>query len=1172
MKNLFTLLVTLCATSIMSVATAQCNIVAVEDPSSHYEPTQILNGSFEQTPWMSYYLGGVLYDSYEHRYGEGSWTPIDYSIPNGTNEGWNTSENEVQGGTLFEAGGGQAEMNAVNSAVLYQDLYSNGGDVIRWRLGHKARHDYGDTQQDMRVEVGAPNYSGGAIVYPHGVNDDIDTEINSETQVIYRSSGVTMVGSAFGSGEDLQNLSLDRWSQYDKFYYTSGIYAVPDNQPVTRFGFVAEDVGDQQSGGNYLSGISFSTLIGDVTATYGAGNSVIISGYWGETTSSKKLVVEIGGGQSFEVDMSGVAGKNFTVTIPPSCIGTTLTTVTFYHEDYESAKRTIGVNYPITATAADVNVTHDGNPHGITPIVTEPASGYTIQYGTSYGGITLDNLSYTDVGSYPIYYAVSKPGYTTFKGMATVNILPIMYDLNLAIDGPGMGAVDVQNVLFSDDFESGVLNLSDEWTNDATRPWVIEGNSLRSGNKNQNSTSSTLRATYTFTHDGSISFRYRVYSESCCDKGYFRIDGATKLNKGGDIGWTPSSFAVTAGTHTFEWEYTKDVSVSSGDDGFFIDDIFIRESLPFASSIELEENTTIELGATAADGFRFVNWTDEGANELGTENSLSFTMNGNRTVNANFEPDDFAVTLEAGTEDAAHWTISANPAVAGTTVTLTYNGAKKVKSVSLKKVNQPAINVSNANRAEAFAEFNKTPRTKLVFTENLNFMDLTVSEGEIDMNGHSIVNNDALWYIPNNVLGKAITIKNGTLYHMDGMGGWDKFFYGTVILENITSTGTIFTDGHAYIIRGGTYEHIQNCKNNATPGTVTIYDGNFGRFNDNGSYTSGTFYLYGGKYKTDPTANPRATVVIPEGYEVVDNTDSDAATYPYIVKPHDPALIPPAFDWNLYETVKGSEWTFTMAGADVEVHVEYLTDVTLVDNDGDVSTQIATLYASNDAYAMTINRTIYADGCFNTICLPFGVSASELASPSNPLYGYEQLVSFSAAEVTGSGPSMFIDIYVESATAIEAGKPYLISYPSSHPNIVNPTFYPKCIMTETPGNVSHDGVTFQGMFAPVHIEPYTENRMEDYLFLGANDRLYWPADNDSYMRGFRAYFIVHRNTIPPSQAPHGTPARIMTTQQTPTEIENIDSPENDNQKIIRNGVLYILRGEKIYNAQGQLVK
>ena len=110
------------------------------------------------------------------------------------------------------------------------------------------------------------------------------------------------------------------------------------------------------------------------------------------------------------------------------------------------------------------------------------------------------------------------------------------------------------------------------------------------------------------------------------------------------------------------------------------------------------------------------------------------------------------------------------------------------------------------------------------------------------------------------------------------------------------------------------------------------------------------------------------------------------------------------------------------------------------------------------------------------------------------------------------------------------------------------------------------------MFAPVHIEPYTENRMEDYLFLGANDRLYWPADNDSYMRGFRAYFIVHRNTIPPSQAPHGTPARIMTTQQTPTEIENIDSPENDNQKIIRNGVLYILRGEKIYNAQGQLVK
>ena len=55
------------------------------------------------------------------------------------------------------------------------------------------------------------------------------------------------------------------------------------------------------------------------------------------------------------------------------------------------------------------------------------------------------------------------------------------------------------------------------------------------------------------------------------------------------------------------------------------------------------------------------------------------------------EPATYKITLAGGTEDADKWTISPNPAAAGSPVTATYNGTKKVKSVkAVKKAAPPA--------------------------------------------------------------------------------------------------------------------------------------------------------------------------------------------------------------------------------------------------------------------------------------------------------------------------------------------------------------------------------------------------------------------------------------------------------------------------------------------------
>ena len=148
----------------------------------------------------------------------------------------------------------------------------------------------------------------------------------------------------------------------------------------------------------------------------------------------------------------------------------------------------------------------------------------------------------------------------------------------------------------------------------------------------------------------------------------------------------------------------------------------------------------------------------------------------------------------------------------------------------------------------------------------------------------------------------------------------------------------------------------------------------------------------------------------------------------------------------------------------------------------------------------------------------------------------------------------------------------IITYPSSHGDIVDAVFSNVLITATEPGNVSANGVTFQGMFAPVHIPSYDPANTQDYLFLGANNELYWPSDDDSFMRGFRAYFIIDRNTITPAQAPKGSHARIVEREDNTTEIESIQSSAVSIQKVLRDGQLIIIRNGVEYNAKGQMIK
>ena len=72
---------------------------------------------------------------------------------------------------------------------------------------------------------------------------------------------------------------------------------------------------------------------------------------------------------------------------------------------------------------------------------------------------------------------------------------------------------------------------------------------------------------------GDITFYRQVSCESGFDELTFYIDGLEQGKWSGQEDWSEVSFQVREGTRTFKWAYSKDSSVSEGNDSAWIDDI-----------------------------------------------------------------------------------------------------------------------------------------------------------------------------------------------------------------------------------------------------------------------------------------------------------------------------------------------------------------------------------------------------------------------------------------------------------------------------------------------------------------------------------------------------------------------------------------------------------------------
>ena len=203
-----------------------------------------------------------------------------------------------------------------------------------------------------------------------------------------------------------------------------------------------------------------------------------------------------------------------------------------------------------------------------------------------------------------------------------------------------------------------------------------------------------------------------------------------------------------------------------------------------------------------------------------------------------------------------------------------------------------------------------------------------------------------------------------------------------------------------------------------------------------------------------------------------------------------------------------------------------------------------------------ISRSAMVANVWNTLCLPFDLEQSALGD------------GVDVQEMTDAsldGENLTITFSAHSG-ALEAGTPYLVK-PMNAINLSGE--YADKEITGEATAVEFGGVKLQGTFSPVAVTANDYNT----LFVGNEDgegnNLFYPSVN-GHLRGLRAHFKIVSST--PMSAPFRRARFVVNQKDVETGMESVQNSEISNQKIIRDGQLFIIRGDKMYNAQGQVIK
>lgn len=183
-------------------------------------------------------------------------------------------------------------------------------------------------------------------------------------------------------------------------------------------------------------------------------------------------------------------------------------------------------------------------------------------------------------------------------------------------------------------------------------------------------------------------------------------------------------------------------------------------------------------------------------------------------------------------------------------------------------------------------------------------------------------------------------------------------------------------------------------------------------------------------------------------------------------------------------------------------------------------------------------------GNYGTICLPNNGTMSNNAKLYDLEYFNSENSTLYLLEVNGN--------------AMVAGRPYIF-LPSE--TSIEVTYI---------DNTNATAGSYNGLVGSYTQETITANAENYILWQNA----YYLVNSTAYVGANRAY--IHMGSVPtaPQQtnAPRRRVAMNVYSEQTTTDMENVQGDNVQCTKVLIDGHLYILRGEKMYNVNGQVVK
>ena len=229
----------------------------------------------------------------------------------------------------------------------------------------------------------------------------------------------------------------------------------------------------------------------------------------------------------------------------------------------------------------------------------------------------------------------------------------------------------------------------------------------------------------------------------------------------------------------------------------------------------------------------------------------------------------------------------------------------------------------------------------------------------------------------------------------------------------------------------------------------------------------------------------------------------------------------PGYTFSGYESsdVTVTDGTFTMPAKDIVIIATWTENVLTLANNTDNSETIAVASESGKTYnhVTLTGRTLYKDGNWNTLCLPFDV---DLTDENCPFYG-ATAKTLSSASITENATGETLHLTFGSAVeTLEAGVPYIIRWEKANDyvdddehNIVNPVFSGVTITATGADNSMFTSgdykVSFLGTYSPATLGANTTAN----LFLGAENKLHYPTQEGYKVNACRAYFTIDNTSL-----------------------------------------------------------